>query len=115
MMAQGFSVFVYPVTDLAAAKKLYSQLLGVEPYVDGGYYVGFRVGDQEIGLAPNSHKNGITGPIGYRDVDDIQSSLQLLLDAGAQVHQAVHNVGGGLLIATVKDADNNILGLRQLP
>ncbi len=112
-MAQGFSVIVYPVKDLAAAKKLFSQFLGVEPYVDGSYYVGFKVGDQEIGLDPNGHKSGATGPIGYRDVDDIQSSLQLLLDAGAQLHQAVHDVGAGLLIATVKDADNNIIGLRQ--
>ncbi len=114
-MAQGLSLFVYPVKDLARAKKLYSQLLGVEPYADAAYYVGFRVGDQEIGLDPNGHKSGMTGPIGYQQVDDIQSSLQLLLDAGAQVHQAVHDVGGGLLIATVKDADNNIIGLRQFP
>lgn len=114
-MAQGFSVFVYPVKDLASAKKLYSRLLGVEPYADAAFYVGFKVGDQEIGLDPNGHKSGMTGPIGYRDVDDIQSSLQGLLDAGAQVHQAVHDVGGGLLVATVKDADNNILGLRQSP
>jgi predicted enzyme related to lactoylglutathione lyase len=48
-------------------------------------------------------------------VDDIQSSLQQLVDAGAQVHQAVHDVGGGLLVATIKDADNNIIGLRQSP
>src|SRR5690242_1503004 len=112
-MAQGFSLFVYPVTDLAGAKKLYSRLLGVEPYADAAYYVGFRVGDQEIGLDPNGHKSGATGPIAYRQVDDIQSSLQQLLDAGAQVQQAVHDVGGGRLIATVKDADNNILGLMQ--
>lgn len=114
-MAQGFDLFVYPVTDLARAKRLFSQLLGVEPYVDGSYYVGFRVGDQEIGLDPNGHKSGMTGPIAYQQVDDIQSSLQQLLDAGAQVHQAVRDVGGGMLVATVKDADNNILGLRQAP
>jgi predicted enzyme related to lactoylglutathione lyase len=114
-MAQGFSLLVYPVTDLAAAKKLYSRLLGVEPYADAPYYVGFRVGDQEIGLDPNGHKSGAAGPIAYQQVDDIQSALQQLVDAGAQVHQAVHDVGGGLLVATIKDADNNIIGLRQSP
>jgi predicted enzyme related to lactoylglutathione lyase len=114
-MAQAFSLLVYPVSDLAAAKKLYSRLLGVEPYADAPYYVGFRVGDQEIGLDPHGHKSGATGPIAYQQVDDIQSSLQQLVDAGAQVHQAVHDVGGGLLVATVKDADNNIIGLRQAP
>jgi len=89
------------------------QALGVEPYVDSAYYVGFRVGDQEIGLDPNGHNKGMTGPIGYCQVDDIQKSLQVLLDAGAQTQQEVTNVGGGLLIAWVKDADNNLIGLRQ--
>ena len=114
-MAQGFSALIYPVKDVARAKALFRQFLGVEPYVDSAYYVGFRVGDQEIGLDPNGHKSGMNGPIAYQDVDDIQNSLQQLLDAGAQVHQGVRDVGGGLLVATVKDADNNILGLRQAP
>ncbi|MGD0005486.1 MAG: VOC family protein [Anaerolineaceae bacterium] len=114
-MNQGISLFVYPVKDLAQAKKLYSQFLGIEPYADAAYYVGFRVGDQEIGLDPYGYTKGMTGPIGYRDVTDIRKSLQLLLDAGAQAQQEVTDVGGGMLIATVKDADNNIIGLRQSP
>ena len=114
-MNQGISLLVYPVKDIAQAKKLYSTFLGVEPYVDGAYYVGFRIGDQEIGLDPNGHSKGMTGPIGYCQVNDIQKSLQLLLDAVAQTQQEVTDVGGGMLIAWVKDADNNIIGLMQLP
>lgn len=114
-MNQGINIFVYPVKDIAQAKTLYSKLLGVEPYVDSPYYVGFRVGDQEIGLDPNGHNQGMTGPIGYFQVDDIHKSLQELLDAGAQTQQEVTDVGGGLLIARVKDADNNIIGFRQFP
>ena len=114
-MNQGISLFVYPVKDIAQAKTLYSKLLGVEPYVDGAYYVGFRVGDQEIGLDPNGHNQGMTGPVGYFHVSDIQQSLQALLDAGAQVQQGVKDVGGGKLIASVKDADSNIIGLLQFP
>jgi predicted enzyme related to lactoylglutathione lyase len=57
----------------------------------------------------------MTGPVAYWDVDDIEESLQTLLDAGAQVQQAVKDVGGGKLIASVKDADGNILGLMQSP
>ena len=110
-MNQGISLFVYPVKDIAQAKTLYSKLLGVEPYVDSAYYVGFRIGDQEIGLDPNGHNKGMTGPIGYRLVDDIQKSLQLLLDAGAQTQQEITNVGGSRLTAWVKDADNNLIGL----
>ncbi|HEY4036558.1 MAG TPA: VOC family protein [Ktedonobacteraceae bacterium] len=114
-MSQGINLLVYPVKDLAQAKALYSKLLGVEPYADEAYYVGFRVGGQEIGLDPNGHKKGMTGPIGYWHVNDIQKSLQLLLEAGAHVQQEVQDVGGGRLIALIKDADGNITGLLQDP
>jgi len=114
-MNQGIRSFMIPVKDVAIARTLYTKLLGAEPYVDGAYYVGFRVGDQEIGLDPNGHKRGMTGPIGYCHVSDIKKTLQLLLDAGAQAQQEVTDVGGGKLIASVKDADNNIIGLLQSP
>ena len=114
-MSQQIRLFVYPVKDLTRAKTLYSAFLGTAPYVEGSYYVGFRVGDQEIGLDPNGHKQGMTGPIGYVEVKDIKKSRQLLLDAGARAHQDIKDVGGGKLIATVKDADGNIIGLMQSP
>jgi predicted enzyme related to lactoylglutathione lyase len=109
---QGIRTVIYPVTDLAQAKERFQKLLGVEPYADSPYYVGFRIGDQEIGLDPNGHRAGMTA---YYQVNDIQQSLQVLLDAGGQVEQAVKDVGGGMLVASVKDADGNIIGLRQLP
>ena len=114
-MDQGIGVIIYPVSDLAQAKTLYRTLLGVEPYMDEAYYVGFRVGDQEIGLDPHGHNQGITGPVGYFHVSDIQQSLQALLDAGAHTQQEVKDVGGGKLTAWVKDADGNIIGLLQFP
>jgi predicted enzyme related to lactoylglutathione lyase len=114
-MNQGIRLFIYPVKDIARAKTLYSKLLGIEPYLDEAYYVGFRVGDQEIGLDPNGHNAGMTGPVGYWHVNDIKKSLQSLLDAGAQIQQEVKDVGGGKLIASVKDADSNIIGLIQSP
>jgi predicted enzyme related to lactoylglutathione lyase len=114
-MNQGIRTVIYPVKDLAQAKTLYRTLLGVEPYTDEAYYVGFRVGDQEIGLDPNGHNQGMTGPVGYFHVSDIQKSLQVLLDDGAHVKQAVKDLGGGKLIASVKDADSNIIGLLQFP
>ncbi len=112
-MSQEISLFVYPVKDVARAKTLYGKLLGTKPYADTPYYVGFRVGNQEIGLDPNGHSKGMTGPIGYWQVSDIKKSLQSLLEAGARVQQEVKDVGGGMLIAWVKDADNNLIGLRQ--
>lgn len=103
-------LIVYSVEDLAAAKKVFGAFLGTEPYVDEAYYVGYRVGELEIGLDPNGPP---AGPIGYVEVADIHSSLQALVEAGAEVQQEVKNVGGGLLIASVKDGAGNLLGLRQ--
>jgi predicted enzyme related to lactoylglutathione lyase len=111
-MNEGMRTVIYPVTNIAQAKTLYSALLGAEPVMDEVYYVGFKVGDQEIGLDPNGHAQG---PVGYYHVDDIEQSLQLLLDAGAQAEQEVRDVGGGKLTATVRDADRNVIGLIQSP
>jgi predicted enzyme related to lactoylglutathione lyase len=112
-MSQAISLVVYPVKDLGKAKALYSKWLGTEPYADAPYYVGYRVGEQEIGLDPNGHAQGMAGPLGYVQVQDIKKSLKELLDAGAKTQQDVKNVGGGRLIATVKDPDGNLIGLMQ--
>jgi predicted enzyme related to lactoylglutathione lyase len=109
-MNQGVRTIIYPVKDLARAKALFRTLLGIEPYTDQPYYVGFRVGDQEIGLDPNGHEYGMTA---YYDVDDIEQSLQSLVDSGAHVQHQVRNVGGGRLIAVVEDDTGNMIGLRQ--
>src|SRR5437762_1612385 len=114
-MDQGIGVVIYPVSDLAQAKTLYRTLLGIEPDMAEAYYVGFRVGGQEIGLDPHGHRKGMTGPVGYFQVNDIKHSLQSLVDAGAQTQQEVKDVGGGKLIASVKDADGNMIGLLQSP
>ncbi len=114
-MNQGITTVLYPVKDMAQAKAIYTKLLGVEPHTDQAYYVGFKVGEQEIGLVPDGHKQGMTGPVCFYDVTDIRKSLQSLLDAGAQVQQEVRDVGGGKLTASAKDADGNTIGLIQLP
>jgi predicted enzyme related to lactoylglutathione lyase len=104
---------IFPVQDISQAKQLFSQWLGTQPYMDQPYYVGFRLGDQEIGLDPNGHKQGLTGPVAYQVVDDIRGRVQSLTGYGAQVVQDVRDVGGGRLIASLKDADGNMLGLMQ--
>jgi predicted enzyme related to lactoylglutathione lyase len=114
-MTSGIDTIIYPVRDLDQAKTIYSTLLGVEPYVDQPYYVGYKVGDQEIGLDPNGHAQDMTAPVGYLPVEDIEKSLQTLVDAGAEIVQGARDVGGGKLIATVKDADGNVTGLACSP
>jgi predicted enzyme related to lactoylglutathione lyase len=111
-VTSGVRTIVHPVNDIGRAKALYGTLMGVEPYVDQPYYVGFRAGDQELGLDPNGHRDGA---VAYWEVNDIETRFKALLDAGAEEVQAVNDVGGGKLIAVAKDADGNLIGLAQSP
>ena len=112
-MSAAITTIIIPVKDLDQAKGLYGKLLGAEPYADAPYYVGFRVGDQEIGLNPHGHAEGMTGPVGYVDVTDIQATIAELTAAGAQQQGDVRDVGAGNLVAVLADADGNPIGLRQ--
>ncbi|PAZ13663.1 glyoxalase [Streptomyces sp. SA15] len=112
-MTAGLTTIIYPVKDIARTKALFSALLEVEPYADEPYYVGFKDAGQDVGLDPNGHAKGMTGPVPYWHVSDIRGRLAALLDAGAELLQDVHDVGGGRLIASVKDADGNLVGLLQ--
>jgi predicted enzyme related to lactoylglutathione lyase len=114
-MNQGIKTVIYPVEDLAKAKALYTSLIGTPPPMDQPYYVGWKVDGQDIGLDPNGHSQGMTGPLAYWHVDDIQTALKALLDAGAVTNQEVKDVGGGKLVGSVKDADGNVIGLIQEP
>ncbi|WP_210588708.1 VOC family protein [Streptomyces sp. GESEQ-35] len=112
-MTAGLNTIMYPVKDIAKAKALFSALLEVEPYADEPYYVGFKAAGQDVGLDPNGHAKGMTGPVPYWTVTDIRARLAALLDAGAELLQDVQDVGGGRLIAFVRDADGNLVGLLQ--
>ena len=109
-MNKGIKTIIYPVKDISQGKTLFNKLLGVGPYADQPYYVGFKIGDQDIGLVPNSPGAGMTA---FYHVDDIKNSLQILVDAGAEIIQDIKNVGGGRLVASVKDKDSNIIGFIQ--
>jgi predicted enzyme related to lactoylglutathione lyase len=114
-MTAELKTIIYPVKDLARAKALFSALLDVEPYADEPYYVGYKAAGQDIGLDPNGHAKGMTGPVPYWHVPDLKARLKGLLDAGAELLQDAQDVGGGRLIAFVKDADGNLVGLLQDP
>ncbi|MEU3826733.1 glyoxalase [Streptomyces sp. SID486] len=114
-MTAGLQTIIYPVKDLDAAKALFGALLGVEPYADEPYYVGYKAAGQDVGLDPNGHAKGMTGPVPYWHVTDLRQRLAALLEAGAQLLQDAQDVGGGRLIASVRDTDGNLVGLLQDP
>ena len=109
-MSEGIRTILYPVQDLEQAKARFSELAGVAPDADAPYYVGFTIGDQHIGLVPNSPHPGV---VPYWHVDDIRAKLKTLQDSGAETVEDVKEAGGGRLVATVKDPDGNLIGLLQ--
>ncbi|RRJ87574.1 glyoxalase [Gulosibacter macacae] len=108
-----FSEIIVPVTDLARARDFYRVLTEVDPFVDSEHYVGFMVGEMQIGLAKGNPGPG--GPAIYWKTDDIEASQRALVAAGGALGTGPNEVGGGLQVATVTDPDGNTVGLSQPP
>jgi predicted enzyme related to lactoylglutathione lyase len=109
----GIKTVLLPVSDLATAKAVYAALLGVQPQTDSSHYVGFEAEGQHVGLVPGGGPQGITLPVAYWHVPDLETKLAEVRAAGATVKEPAHDVGGGRLVATVADPDGNMLGLLQ--
>jgi predicted enzyme related to lactoylglutathione lyase len=110
---EGIKTVLHPVTDLAKAKAVYTALLGMEPQADAAYYVGYEAAGQQIGLVPGGGAQGMTSPVAYWHVPDIEAKLAEVTAAGATPKEPARDVGGGRLVATVTDPDGNVLGLLQ--
>jgi predicted enzyme related to lactoylglutathione lyase len=108
---QGIKTVLHPVTDVEKAKPVYTALLGVAPMADAPYYVGYEVEGQQIGLVPGG--GGMTSPVAYWHVADIEAKLAEVTTAGATLKESPRDVGGGRLVATFADPDGNVLGLIQ--
>ena len=109
---QGIKTVLHPVSDVARAKPVYEALLGIAPQADAPYYVGFDAAGQHIGLVPGGGPQGMSSPVAYWHVADIEAKLAEVTAAGATVNEPAHDVGGRL-VATVTDPDGNVLGLLQ--
>ncbi len=110
---QGIKIVLHPVSDLAAARSVYTALLGIPPQADSAYYVGFDTGGQHIGLVPGGGPQGYTSPVAFWEVPDIEAKLAEVTAAGATVKEPAHEVGPGRTVATFTDPDGNLLGLVQ--
>lgn len=113
-MILGLRTAIYPVPDLAAGKSFYSQVLGVEPYFDQPFYVGYAVGGFELGLIPD----GTPGPDGAGALwgtADAVAELARLVQLGAAVHEPVKDVGEGIKVGSVRDPFGNVFGIIENP
>jgi len=99
---------VITVSDMEAAKKVYSALLGA-PHTDQPYYVGYNVDGFEIALAPGDVSGG---PVAFADVEDLDGTRETLLAAGATERDAPRQVAPGARVCVLADADGNPIGLR---
>jgi len=112
-MFLGLRTVVYQVQDLAKATKWYSEALGLQPYFDQPFYVGFNVGGYELGLVPEPEagaKRAASG-LAYWGVADAHAAYKRLLDLGATANEPVQDVGDGILAGSVHDPFGNVVGI----
>lgn len=105
----GLRTVIYPSPDLGAAKAWWTAVLGVEPYFDEPFYVGYNVAGYELGLLPDGTQ--ADGALTYWGVDDVAEAVQTALASGAVEHTAPSEVGGGIVTATVRTPQGAVLGL----
>ncbi len=113
----GLRTVLYHAPDLDKAKAWYSSVLGIEPYFDQPFYVGYSVGGYELALDPDasSTPGGKAGSVTYWGVADAQAAFDRLISLGATERSAVQDVGDGIRVATVFDPFENIFGIIENP
>jgi catechol 2,3-dioxygenase-like lactoylglutathione lyase family enzyme len=118
MKLLGLRTTIYKVSDIEKAKKWYSDFLGFEPYFDEPFYVGFNVAGYELGLQPEEEAQSTEksdSVITYWGVENVSESYQALISLGANRHEEPNDVGGGIIVASLKDPWDNIIGLIYNP
>ncbi|MCD6012283.1 MAG: Glyoxalase/bleomycin resistance protein/dioxygenase [Flavipsychrobacter sp.] len=114
---QGLRTVGYQVTDITAAKEWYAKVLGIEPYFDQPFYVGFNVAGYELGLQPRETAtvSKTTNVVAYWGVDNVQQTYNELLAHGATPHGEPMDVGEGIIVASVRDPWGNAFGIIYNP
>lgn len=110
----GLRTVGYKVSDITKAKEWYAEAFKTQPYFDEPFYVGFNIGGYELGLQPDKSVNGDNIAV-YWGVEDIETEYNRFLSLGATAHEAPQNVGGEIMVASVRDPWNNIIGLIYNP
>lgn len=106
---KGLRTVIYPAVGLEAARSWWTATLGVEPYFDEPFYVGYDVAGYELGLLPDA--DPADGALTYWGVDDVAEAVRAALAAGAVEHAPLSEVGGGIVTATVRTPHGAVLGL----
>jgi predicted enzyme related to lactoylglutathione lyase len=112
----GLRTTIYTVNDIGKAKAWYTKVFDVKPYFDEPFYVGFNIGGFELGLTPEEQPTVKgEGVKTYWGVDNVQKTFKRLLDNGATTFEEPQDVGGDIVVATVKDPWHNVIGIIYNP
>jgi predicted enzyme related to lactoylglutathione lyase len=113
----GLRTVIYHAPDLEKTKAWYAEALGIEPYFDQPFYVGFNVGGYELGLDPDasSTPGGKGAVVAYWGVTNAEESLRRLVALGATERSGVQDVGEGIRVADVLDPFGNVFGIIENP
>jgi predicted enzyme related to lactoylglutathione lyase len=110
------TIYKVPTAELQKAKKWYAKVFETEPYFDEPYYIGYNIGGYELGLQPEEFESTKTSNVTcFWGVQNIQDKFDFFIKNGASIDEEPMNVGGELMVATVKDPWNNIIGLIYNP
>jgi lactoylglutathione lyase len=113
----GLRTTIYKVGDVDAAKEWYAKAFQVEPYFDEPFYVGFNVAGYELGLmkddVPAAAKT--SNVLSYWGVEDIGRAMERFIELGATEDAKPINVGGEIMVASVRDPWGNVIGLIYNP
>ena len=110
-MIKSIKSIVYPSANIDADVAFWTKVLGKEPYFNEHYYVGFRMDGYELGLDPNAISEGVTQPVTYWDVADIEEEVAKLVALGMTLHEPIQELSSGVKIAKLKDTAGYMFGL----
>jgi predicted enzyme related to lactoylglutathione lyase len=126
-LLRGVATISFYADDVKAARKWYSDLLGVDPYFErpdseNPGYIEFRLGDyqHELGIidrkyAPKIGSKNPGGAVVFWHVDDIAGAVEKVKSMGAKEYEPIVKREAGFVTASVIDPFGNVLGLMYNP
>lgn len=112
----GLRTTIYKVNNISKAAAWYAKAFETSPYFDEPFYVGFNIGGYELGLQPEEQPlSKSDAVVSYWGTNDVAADFQRLLNLGATAHEEPQNVGGEIVVATLKDPWDNVIGLIYNP
>ncbi len=109
----GLRTTIYPTDDLAASVAQFNELLGIKPYFDEPFYVGYNVGGYELGIDPNS--DVADGVQSYWGVKDAHAAAEELRARGATTVAEVTDTGDGIKVGRFRLPDGSLFCIIENP